>query len=152
MLFAPPPPRGPHSASVLPLRRGLRRRRKSRRAAGWFLAAELTGQYGSPPAVGYGPPIPPRPSNGLGAVVTPPALPAHWRTQSYSGGTKKRSKKTTKVVQSAYCEVCKVNCTCEEDLNSHKQGKKHISSFRNYYRSLLHQNLYKSLLHQNLLR
>ncbi|KAJ6846526.1 putative zinc finger RNA-binding protein [Iris pallida] len=99
-------------------------------AAGWFPAAESTGQYGSPPAVGYGPPIPPRPSNGLGAVVSPPALPAHWRTLSYSGGTKKRSKKTTKVVQSAYCEVCKVNCTCEEDLNSHKQGKKHIKQLQ----------------------
>ncbi|KAJ6791543.1 putative zinc finger RNA-binding protein [Iris pallida] len=34
MLFPPPPPRGPHSASVLPLRRGLHRRRKSRRGGG----------------------------------------------------------------------------------------------------------------------
>ncbi|KAJ6854205.1 putative zinc finger RNA-binding protein [Iris pallida] len=50
-VVCPTTPRGPHSASVLPLRRGLRRRRKSRRAAGWFLG-ELTGQYGSPPRWG----------------------------------------------------------------------------------------------------
>ncbi|CAL9763348.1 unnamed protein product [Musa acuminata subsp. burmannicoides] len=43
--------------------------------------------------------------------------------------TKKRTLKdqkwTTKVVQSAYCEVCKINCDTQEVLMIHKQGKKH---------------------------
>ncbi|KAJ6830788.1 zinc finger protein 346-like [Iris pallida] len=91
---------------------------------GRFPPTEPVVQYwfNPPPAAGYGPPMaPPIPSNGLGAVFPPSALATHWITLSNSGGTKK----TTKVVQSAYCEVCKVNCTCEGDLNSHKQGKKH---------------------------
>ncbi|PKU72066.1 zinc finger RNA-binding protein-like isoform X2 [Dendrobium catenatum] len=38
---------------------------------------------------------------------------------------KKNLKKATKVVQSAYCEVCKVDCNSQDVLNSHNEGKKH---------------------------
>uniref|UniRef100_A0A1D1XK77 Zinc finger protein 385D n=1 Tax=Anthurium amnicola TaxID=1678845 RepID=A0A1D1XK77_9ARAE len=37
----------------------------------------------------------------------------------------KKKKKIPRVVQSMYCEVCKINCNSQEVLNSHRQGKKH---------------------------
>ncbi|KAI3973461.1 hypothetical protein MKW92_047340 [Papaver armeniacum] len=38
-------------------------------------------------------------------------------------GLKKNKK--TKVVQSAYCEVCKIDCTSRDTLANHRSGKKH---------------------------
>lgn len=39
---------------------------------------------------------------------------------------KKHQKKAkTKIVKSAYCEVCKIECTGKEVLDQHKLGKKH---------------------------
>lgn len=49
--------------------------------------------------------------------------------QSHShvnGAWKNRPKKPkTKVVQPAYCEVCKIDCTSKDVLVQHKLGKKH---------------------------
>lgn len=38
---------------------------------------------------------------------------------------KKTQQKKMKVVQSAYCEVCKVDCNSKDVLDQHKLGKKH---------------------------
>ncbi|KAF7803056.1 zinc finger RNA-binding protein-like [Senna tora] len=43
-----------------------------------------------------------------------------------NGAWKKYPKKVkAKIVQSAYCEVCKVDCTSKDVLDQHKLGKKH---------------------------
>ncbi|KAJ6839745.1 putative zinc finger RNA-binding protein [Iris pallida] len=93
--------------------------------------------YAHPPMAGYGDqtvgyaPAPPRPSRGLAALLQP-----NRRGQSYLGGMKKGSRKTTKVVQSAYCEVCKIDCTSQEVLNGHKQGKKHKKNLQKLQESI----------------
>lgn len=40
----------------------------------------------------------------------------------------KKPKTKTKIVQSAYCEICKVDCTSKEVLDQHKLGKKHMKN------------------------
>lgn len=45
--------------------------------------------------------------------------------QLQGNGALKKHQKKTKVVQSAYCEVCKVDCNSNEVLDQHKLGKKH---------------------------
>ncbi|KAJ8476858.1 hypothetical protein OPV22_020585 [Ensete ventricosum] len=51
--------------------------------------------------------------------------------------TKKRTQKwTTKVVQSAYCEICKINCDTQEVLTIHKQGKKHQKNLQKLQESI----------------
>ncbi|KAI9174014.1 hypothetical protein LWI28_010328 [Acer negundo] len=47
----------------------------------------------------------------------------------WSGGLKK-----TKVVQSAWCEVCKINCNSNEVYVKHIQGKKHLKNQENLER------------------
>lgn len=44
-----------------------------------------------------------------------------------NGAWKKHPKKVKvpKIVQSAYCEVCKIECTSKDVLDQHKLGKKH---------------------------
>lgn len=41
-----------------------------------------------------------------------------------------KSLKKTKVVQSAWCELCKVDCNSHEMLNTHKMGKKHKKNLK----------------------
>ncbi|KAJ6841959.1 zinc finger protein 346-like [Iris pallida] len=39
-------------------------------------------------------------------------------------------------VQSAYCEVCKINCNSQEVLNNHKTGKKHMRNMQKLQTSM----------------
>ncbi|KAJ9173220.1 hypothetical protein P3X46_016380 [Hevea brasiliensis] len=84
-----------------------------------WAAKEAVQQYGANPA-GYG-----------GAVVSeqlahPESIVwANLAFQLQGNGTLKKRQKKTKVVQSAYCEVCKVDCNSKEVLEKHKLGKKH---------------------------
>uniref|UniRef100_A0A7N0T8U7 Uncharacterized protein n=1 Tax=Kalanchoe fedtschenkoi TaxID=63787 RepID=A0A7N0T8U7_KALFE len=50
--------------------------------------------------------------------------------QSYKGGKGmwKRASKKAKVVQSVYCDICKVDCNSKEVLEQHILGKKHIKN------------------------
>ncbi|XP_038699781.1 uncharacterized protein LOC119997070 isoform X2 [Tripterygium wilfordii] len=41
----------------------------------------------------------------------------------------KKLLKKTKIVQSAYCEICKVDCNSKEVLDQHRLGKKHKKNF-----------------------
>ncbi|KAG6396101.1 hypothetical protein SASPL_142240 [Salvia splendens] len=43
---------------------------------------------------------------------------------------KKAPKKTTTVVQSAWCEVCKVDCNSKGVLDQHKLGRKHLKNLK----------------------
>ncbi|XP_008792737.2 zinc finger RNA-binding protein-like [Phoenix dactylifera] len=99
---------------------------------------EAVRQYGVDPH-SYGPVLA-RSSNGL-----EPAAPPQVRSLHLHGGashltsekTKKRGrKKVTKVVQSAYCEVCKIECNTPEVLKSHKQGKKHKKTLQKLQESI----------------
>ncbi|XP_021615315.1 zinc finger RNA-binding protein [Manihot esculenta] len=105
-------------------------------ASGYYLdpnlqiwaAKEAIQQYGTDPA-GYG---------GAVAVMIPQGATeqlavAHqestvWTNLAFQlqgNGALKKHQKKTKVVQSAYCEVCKVDCNSNEVLDQHKLGKKH---------------------------
>ncbi|CAA7404198.1 unnamed protein product [Spirodela intermedia] len=42
-----------------------------------------------------------------------------------AGKKKRKSMKIAKIVQSAYCEVCSVDCNSQEVLSNHKAGKRH---------------------------
>ncbi|KAL6961224.1 hypothetical protein U1Q18_038989 [Sarracenia purpurea var. burkii] len=42
--------------------------------------------------------------------------------------TWKKVPKKTKIVQSAFCEVCKITCNSEDVLEQHKLGKKHLKN------------------------
>ncbi|KAJ6815443.1 putative zinc finger RNA-binding protein [Iris pallida] len=103
--------------------------------------APVTG-YADPPMVGYADAAvgyaqaPPIPSHGLVTLVQAPPPKPNWKSQSYLGGAKKDWRKTTKVVQSAYCEVCKVDCSSQEVLNGHKQGKKHKKNLQKLQESI----------------
>lgn len=55
--------------------------------------------------------------NGVGPYIA--AITAH------DGGTWKNNLKKTKVLQSAWCEVCKINCSSTDIYNQHLLGKKH---------------------------
>lgn len=48
----------------------------------------------------------------------------------------KVQKWSTKVVQSAYCEVCKIKCDTQEILMIHKQGKKHKKNMQKLQESI----------------
>ncbi|ONK65073.1 uncharacterized protein A4U43_C07F33320 [Asparagus officinalis] len=65
------------------------------------------------------------PPNGLNPVVPHQSLPSRYELDiNYERGLKKGSH-MSKMAQSAYCEVCKIECNSREVLKSHKQGKKH---------------------------
>ncbi|KAE9449354.1 hypothetical protein C3L33_18766, partial [Rhododendron williamsianum] len=55
--------------------------------------------------------------------VTMPPINATFRPHGNS--PRKESAKKTKVVQSVWCEVCRVECNTKEVLDKHKMGKKH---------------------------
>ncbi|KAL2523051.1 zinc finger RNA-binding protein-like [Forsythia ovata] len=59
------------------------------------------------------------PANTSSAFWTNPAV------QSQRNDYWKRAPKKTKVVQSAWCEVCKIECNSKDVLDQHKLGKKH---------------------------
>lgn len=69
------------------------------------------------------------PPNGTEQLV--PGMPssAMWpnpTTQpAQAKNTWKRAPNKTKIVQSVYCEVCKIDCNTKEVLDQHKLGKKH---------------------------
>ncbi|KDP27219.1 hypothetical protein JCGZ_19918 [Jatropha curcas] len=93
-----------------------------------WVAKEAVRQYGSDPA-GYGgaasATIPQDGTQQLAIALPGSAEWANWVAQLQANGTWKRREKKTKVVQSAYCEVCQVDCNSKEVLDRHKLGKKH---------------------------
>ncbi|KAJ7971047.1 Zinc finger protein like [Quillaja saponaria] len=92
-----------------------------------WAAREAVRQRGTDP-VGYGAGIS-VPSN-VSEHLPISNLNSTWWTsvvaQPHGSGTWKHPKKTkTKIVQSAYCEVCKIDCNSKDVLDQHKLGKKH---------------------------
>ncbi|KAK4271937.1 hypothetical protein QN277_020555 [Acacia crassicarpa] len=92
-----------------------------------WAAREAVMQFGMDPA-GYGAAIPVA-STGSEQLATSNTNTAWWTnttTQPQVNGARKKPKKLKiKVVQSAYCEVCKIDCTSKDVLDQHKLGKKH---------------------------
>ncbi|TKY65115.1 zinc finger RNA-binding protein [Spatholobus suberectus] len=113
-------------------------------SSGYYLdqswaAREAVRQYGADPAI-YTPGIS---MTSNGSEQLPMADPNYtwWTdttTQPYDNGVwKKHPKKAkTKIVQSAYCEVCKIECTSKEVLDQHKLGKKHKKNLEKLSESL----------------
>ncbi|XP_058081626.1 uncharacterized protein LOC131229655 [Magnolia sinica] len=90
-----------------------------------WAAKEAIRQFGANP-LGYAAAI--RPPNGMEQMVATNPNPMFWNRQSVhpsTNGAWKRGPKKTKVVQSAWCEVCKIDCNSQDVLNKHKSGKKH---------------------------
>ncbi|XP_010259231.1 PREDICTED: zinc finger RNA-binding protein 2-like [Nelumbo nucifera] len=93
-------------------------------AAQNWAAKEAVRQFGADPvayaAVGIRP-------NGTDTLVTVNPKPVTWtnsKIRPINDAWRKRPKKT-KIVQSAWCEVCKIDCNSKEVLDQHKLGKKH---------------------------
>lgn len=60
-----------------------------------------------------------------------PAIPTHsnWPNQKSTvqpRGPWKKVPKKTKIAQSAWCEICKIECNTKDVLDKHKLGKKHL--------------------------
>lgn len=60
-----------------------------------------------------------------------PAIPTHsnWPNQKSTiqpRGPWKKVPKKTKIAQSAWCEICKIECNTKDVLDNHKLGKKHL--------------------------
>ncbi|XP_008805103.2 zinc finger RNA-binding protein-like [Phoenix dactylifera] len=97
-------------------------------------------QYGFDPQ-SYGP-VQASSSNGLEPtdptqVRPPPHLHSRASRVTLKKAMKKGSKRrTTKIVQSAYCEVCKIECNTPEVLKTHKQGKKHKKKLQKLQESI----------------
>lgn len=71
--------------------------------------------------------IPANGTNGTELAIADPGLTI-WNNltfQPHGNGFWKKPQNKTKVVQSAYCEVCKVDCNSKDVLDQHKLGKKH---------------------------
>lgn len=71
-------------------------------------ALEVLRYYGSNP-------------NDAGAIMPP----TNAALQPHGNSTTKKGAKKTTVVQSVWCEICKVECNTKEVLDKHKMGKKH---------------------------
>ncbi|CAJ1831556.1 unnamed protein product [Sphenostylis stenocarpa] len=102
-------------------------------------AREAVRQFGSDPTV-FAPGIS-IPSNGSEQLATVDPISMWWAntaTQLQGSGVlnKKQKKAKTKVVQPAYCEVCKIECTGKEVLDQHKLGKKHKKNLEKLRESL----------------
>uniref|UniRef100_A0A2P2P6D0 Uncharacterized protein n=1 Tax=Rhizophora mucronata TaxID=61149 RepID=A0A2P2P6D0_RHIMU len=99
-------------------------------AQNWALK-EAVWQYGSDPAAVGGAVVFSVPPNGAEQSTIAHPGSSVWTNLTLrpqgNGLWKKQQKKTkvTKVVQSAYCEVCKVDCNSKDVLDQHKLGKKH---------------------------
>ncbi|KAF2313645.1 hypothetical protein GH714_012570 [Hevea brasiliensis] len=96
-----------------------------------WAAKEAVRQYGADPA-GYGGAvnlqtvtIPQDGTEQLAVAHPGSTLWTNFALQLQGNGTWKKHQKKTKVVQSAYCEICKVDCNSNEVLDQHKLGKKH---------------------------
>ncbi|WVZ06508.1 hypothetical protein V8G54_019854 [Vigna mungo] len=98
-----------------------------------WAAREAVRQFGSDPTV-YAPGIS-VPSNGSEQSAI---WWANTAAQQHVNGilNKKQKKAKTKVVQPAYCEVCKIECTGKEVLDQHKLGKKHKRNLEKLRESL----------------
>ncbi|GMP30715.1 hypothetical protein CsSME_00005249 [Camellia sinensis var. sinensis] len=71
------------------------------------------------------------PPNGMELLVPAQVSPTTWtkaKLRPRGNNTWKRDPKKTKVVQSAWCEVCKVECNSQDVLEQHKLGKKHMKN------------------------
>ncbi|MQL87403.1 hypothetical protein Taro_019949 [Colocasia esculenta] len=92
-----------------------------------FSAKEAIRMYGVDPG-SYG-------SN----LRAPPDFSMHQNEviHSHYGSTRKKAKKFGKVVQSAYCQVCKVDCNSQGVLISHRQGKKHKKNLEKLTESIV---------------
>lgn len=104
-----------------------------------WAAREAVRQYGSDPSF-YAPGIP-MPSNGSEQLAMADPNYTWWTntaTQPPATGIQKKHQKKgkTKIVQSAYCEVCKIECTGKEVLDQHKLGKKHKKNVEKLRESL----------------
>ncbi|XP_042499507.1 zinc finger RNA-binding protein-like [Macadamia integrifolia] len=69
-----------------------------------------------------------RPTNWTEPLRAENHNPFGWskpKTRPALNGTWKKGIKKTKVVQSAWCEICKVDCNTKDVLDKHKLGKKH---------------------------
>ncbi|XP_068656116.1 uncharacterized protein [Aristolochia californica] len=69
-------------------------------------------------------------SNGTEQVVGSNLNAMHWGNSRWRPGANPYAKvtkhpKKTKIVQSAWCEICKIDCNSREVLDQHKMGKKH---------------------------
>ncbi|PWA60856.1 Zinc finger, U1-type [Artemisia annua] len=65
-----------------------------------------------------------------GSQYLVPAIPTHsnWSNQKSTvqpRGPWKKVPKKTKIAQSAWCEICKIECNTKDVLDKHKLGKKH---------------------------
>lgn len=74
------------------------------------------------------------PPNGMEQMVGANPNPMVWNNQRihpFAGGiSMKKSLKKTKVVQSAWCELCNIDCNSQDILNKHKLGKRHMKNLK----------------------
>ncbi|KAK9272125.1 hypothetical protein L1049_002495 [Liquidambar formosana] len=94
-------------------------------AQNWAVKEALR-QYGTNP-VGYGAgvTIPPNGTEQLSTAIPNSTLWTNPGVWPHGHGKWKSVPKKTKIIQSAYCEVCKVDCNSKDVLENHKLGKKH---------------------------
>lgn len=79
---------------------------------------ELVQQYGGA-----------APQNGAEQLVPATSKPTMWTNPAiHPCGPWKKGPKKVKVVQSQFCEVCKITCNTKEVLDKHKTGKKHMKN------------------------
>ncbi|OVA00764.1 zinc finger protein [Macleaya cordata] len=83
-------------------------------AATFYSDASATAPTGTEPSV---------PANLNSAQWTNPVVRHYMNGVAIKKGLMKIKK--TKIVQSAYCEVCKIDCNSRDVLDQHKLGKKH---------------------------
>lgn len=97
-----------------------------------WAAKEAVRQYGGHPSleqysVGYpsGLAMPPNGTEQLLTINPDPTIWANPTFQPAINGPWRRGPKKTKVVQSAWCEICRIDCNSKDVLDKHKLGKKH---------------------------
>ncbi|KAJ4973722.1 hypothetical protein NE237_006896 [Protea cynaroides] len=69
-----------------------------------------------------------RPLNGTEPFRAANHNPLGWskpKTFPSMNGAWKKGTKKTKIVQSAWCEICRIDCNSKDVLDQHKMGKKH---------------------------
>ncbi|KAF8378771.1 hypothetical protein HHK36_030120 [Tetracentron sinense] len=60
----------------------------------------------------------------------------NWINQPLANGFIQRTPNKTKVIQSMWCEVCKIDCNSQDVLNRHKMGKKHQKNVQKLQESM----------------
>ncbi|KAI6700529.1 hypothetical protein NL676_014853 [Syzygium grande] len=100
-------------------------------SAASLAAAAGIQQFGVDPAT-YGGVQLAVPTDRTGQLAAINLNPAFWSNPKVKppkiGGWKKKHPKKTKLVQSAYCGTCNVNCNSKDMLDQHKLGKKHMKN------------------------